>query len=56
MSQGKGSVETNGVDKREIWRFEMEDQHKWKTSTAQEESEEVSMVKTVSREKYETQE
>lgn len=25
MSQGKGNVETNGVDKREIWRFEMEE-------------------------------
>lgn len=25
MSQGKGNVETNVVDKREIWSFEMEE-------------------------------
>lgn len=25
MSQGKDNVETHGVDKREIWSFEMEE-------------------------------
>lgn len=33
MSQGKGNVKTSGVEKRELWSFEVEE-NKGKNSTA----------------------